>query len=122
MGGADVGAAGGEGASDWDPYTDEEGNVYYVNRVTGETSWERPGTASSSMYRTAAERLTETSDGASDGRAITALHTQDFADARGLATDDSRYTAAPDHSQSSAAVGQAEMSAASPKSRYRIDI
>eukprot|EP00941_MAST-03F_sp_MAST-3F-sp1_P006132 g6132.t1 len=27
---------------DWDAHADEEGNIYYYNNVTGETSWDKP--------------------------------------------------------------------------------
>jgi hypothetical protein len=29
-------------SADWYPAQDEQGNTYYVNRVTGETAWEKP--------------------------------------------------------------------------------
>ena len=32
------------GGSEWDPYTDENGNTYYYNKRTGEVTWEVPYT------------------------------------------------------------------------------
>jgi hypothetical protein len=102
--------AGAGGASDWDPYSDEQGNVYYVNRVTGETSWEKPVEAG-----TARPGMVYEDDGfspAEDGSELTALHTADFA---GVAPDEGE---AP---RLSSGAATADLTG-SPKTRYRIDL